>query len=665
MKNKFKKLFKGSLNTKITIILIVFLVLGMGILAYFINDNVHQEINKLSRDRNNEIVTTLKNEVNSFLNESSNLLKVTANIDSVKNIEEKKLKRYFSEVLKVHPEIRSIYLGTEDGEMLDVPKDDLGDDYDPRQRPWYKIAEKENEVIWTDTYVDLATGELIITAAKKVMNEKNQQIGVVAADISLKTVSNLIAEKKVGMTGYSFLINRDAQIIAHPNHELIEKRYDMGQIIDINEISNRKDQFLEYENNENDYLASYAYIPKLDSFVFAQIPITEAYQANKSILKTIILYSIIIVIVLILILAIFIKKNVVNPIKSYGEKIELVANGNLNVSLELDRNDELGTMANIFNKMIKELRNLVNNMMNTSEEVLKTASHLEASSKEVGETSEQVAISIQEVAIGAEKQSKNVEQVSDKIKKFSSGLNNLTNTSNEVEGLSNEMNDVIVEGQQKMTKLNEQMDNIIISIRNVGADIEELEDISNEIGSIIAIIDSIADQTNLLALNAAIEAARAGSAGRGFSVVADEIRDLAEESSSSADQIKKLIDKVTKKTKIVGDEMEISEKEISDGEELVNSVNSTFDSITNKISRVNIGMEKTSKIIEANFEHSREIAINAENISNIAEKTSASAQEVAASSEEQTASVEELSSISTNLTEKASHLEKLIAKFET
>ncbi|ADO77669.1 methyl-accepting chemotaxis protein [Halanaerobium praevalens] len=659
-----KEIFKGSLNTKITVILIVFLVLGMGILAYFINNDVHQEVNKLSRDRNNETVLTLKTGINSFLNESANLLKVTANVDSVKNIREKELKTYFAEVLKVHPEIRSVYLGTEAGAMLDVPKDDLGDDYDPRERPWYQEAETANDVIWTDTYVDLGTGELIITAAKRVKNDQGQQVGVIAADISLKTVSDFIAGKKVGQNGYSFLINNQAQVIAHPQHQLIDEKYDMGQVLNFNQISNNKNSFLEYEHQGEEYLASYAYLPQLDSYVFAQVPMSEAYQANKSILKTIISYSLIIVILLVIVLAIFIKKNVVNPIKYYGEKMELVANGNLNVSLETDRNDELGTMAIIFNKMIKQLRNLVTNIMSTSEEVLETASHLEVSSKEVGETSEQVAISIQEVANGAEDQSRNVDQVSDKIKKFSSGLDNLSNTSNKVEGLSDEMNDVIIEGQQKMEKLNTQMDNIILSIRNVGEDIEELEGISNEIGSIIEIIDSIAEQTNLLALNAAIEAARAGSAGRGFSVVADEIRDLAEESSTSADKIKKLIDKVTKKTEVVGDEMEVSEKEISNGEDLVNSVNLTFDSVTDKISKVNAGMKKTASVIEANFEYSSEIAKNAENISDIAENTSASAQEVAAASEEQTASVEELSSISANLTEKASHLEELIAKFE-
>lgn len=664
MKNKLKDLLKGSLNIKIIVILIIFLVIGMGALSYLINNNVRQEVTKLSRDRNNETVSTLETAINGFLNESGNLLKIAANVDSVKKVEEKSLKRYFAESLKVHSEIRSIYLGTEKGEMLDVPKDDLGDNYDPRQRPWYQKAIKSNELIWTESYIDLATEEIIITAAKKVKDDRGNQVGVVAADISLKTVSDLIAEKKVGKTGYAFLINQEGKIIAHPDHKLIKEQYDMGNILDTNKALSGNNSFLEYEDNDEKYLASYAYIPKLKSSVFAQVTLDEAYEANRLILRTIISYSFIIVILLVLVLSIFIKKNIINPIQNYEKKMELVANGDLNVSLDTKRKDELGIMAEVFNKMVAELRNLVNNIMGTSEEISETSSHLESSSKEVGATSKQVAMSIQEVANGAEKQSQNIDQVSEKIQQFNSGLNNLSNTNNQVEGLSTEMNEVIIEGQKKMNNLNLQMDKIIQSIRDVGSDIKELEEFSNEIGGIIEIINSIADQTNLLALNAAIEAARAGSAGKGFSVVADEIKDLAEESSSSADKIKKLIDKVTKKTEILGHEMDVSEKEISAGEEIISSVNSTFDSVNNKIDQVNEGMKKTTSVIEANLNYSNEIAQNIVNISDIAENSSASAQEVAAASEEQTASVEDLSSISTVLSEKASNLENLIDKFE-
>jgi methyl-accepting chemotaxis protein len=268
----------------------------------------------------------------------------------------------------------------------------------------------------------------------------------------------------------------------------------------------------------------------------------------------------------------------------------------------------------------------------------------------VSQASEQINTSMVNVSAGTEKQVLSIDNADKEVHKLDKSLQQLSATNKQVDKLTEQMNQATKKGQEDINRVRRQMENIKAAINDVEEGINNLDNSSNEIDKILELINNISKQTNLLALNAAIEAARAGTAGKGFSVVADEIRSLAEESSKSAGKISVLVNEIKEENKIAIRRMGQGSREILTGEKLVNSAASSFTDINN--------------IIKDLTENSNMIVKNVENIAGIANETSANAEEVAAASQQQSSYIQEISSLADLLSGMADGLEKMVKKFD-
>lgn len=339
-------------------------------------------------------------------------------------------------------------------------------------------------------------------------------------------------------------------------------------------------------------------------------------------LRTIMIVLTIVFAIAIAIASFFIAVNQARPIESLAAVAGQVASGDLTIKTDVDRGDEIGDLAQAFNAMVDNLRDIVVAVKKSADDTASTS---------------------QQLASGTEESNATIEEVTSSLAQFTSSTEELSRDAQEMGQAADSCTDLSADGQKQMQSTEDKMQQIITSSQATSETIRELNKASEEIGNITSVISNVADQTNLLALNAAIEAARAGEHGRGFAVVADEVRHLAEETQKSAAEINTIISRLTSRTDDAVQMMEENEAKIIEGEQTLQLTGKSFDQITEEI-------RKIAGMIEGVASASEEISANSEEISAATEQQSASMQQISSSSQQLAGMAQELNALVDRLT---------------
>lgn len=364
-----------------------------------------------------------------------------------------------------------------------------------------------------------------------------------------------------------------------------------------------------------------------------------------------------------ILLAIGLTRNIRNPLVKLVAKE--VASGNLRVEpLIIKNRDEFASLTQSFNEMTASLQTLIRQVSTSSEQVAASAEELTASAEQTSKATEQIAVTVQEVAAGTDRQVRSVDEGSRVVREMTASIQHIAANAQSASSTAVQVAELAGEGNQAIQAAVQQMSAIHDSIRNLTGAVEGLGKHSQEIGHIIEVITGIAEQTNLLALNAAIEAARAGEHGRGFAVVADEVRKLAEQSSQSAAQIAKLINTIQEETVRAVDSMQAGNREVQSGIAAVHQAGETFGQIQYSIQDVTEQIRDVSAAVQQVSAHTDQVV---EVISLIAEGSDVTAdgtQNVSAATEEQLASMEEIAASATSLSKLAEELQDTVSAFK-
>lgn len=365
------------------------------------------------------------------------------------------------------------------------------------------------------------------------------------------------------------------------------------------------------------------------------------------------------------ILIIIISRRITRNLKKVVQVSDTIAKGDLTAEkVNYEGKDEIGQLAQSMNKMSNNLRMVIQKISEVSITVNRQSENLSQSTNEVTAGSQQVATTMQELSSGAENQANTASDLAASMESFSGTIGDaytqgelIYQSSNKVLGMTNDGSQLMKSSIAQMNVINQIMKEAVDKVRG-------LDTQSQEISKLVSVIKGIADQTNLLALNAAIEAARAGEHGRGFAVVADEVRKLAEQVAFSVTDITNIVGSIQKESSVVTESLQGGYEEVIKGTDQIKTTGETFDGIKNAVNDMANSIEVVSENLASILETSKKMNRSIEDIAAISEEAAAGIEQTSASVQQTSSSMQELADSSHELSNLAVELDGLVKEFK-
>ncbi|MDN6871172.1 methyl-accepting chemotaxis protein [Pseudomonas citronellolis] len=467
----------------------------------------------------------------------------------------------------------SVYLGeAASGVFTMRPYSPMPDGYDPRQRGWYKDAAAAGRLIVTEPFLDAGTKEQILAMSMPVMRN-GQLVGVAAGDMKLQTITAILNSLKFDGDGYAFLVSDAGKILLHPDDAKVFKNltevYPHG-------APQVRPGVQEVQVDGHTQLVSMTRVeglPGVSWYVALVLDKSAAYAMLSDFRTSAVIATLVAIVAIILLLGMLIRV-LMQPLTAMGRAMQDIAQGegDLTKRLAVHSRDEFGLLAEAFNRFvarihesIREVAGTARQLHDVSQLVVNASNSSMANSDEQATRTNSVAAAINELGAAAQEIARNA-----------------ADASHHASDASHQAGD----GRQVVEQTIAAMNQLSEKISYASTHIEALNSRTVNIGQILEVIKGISEQTNLLALNAAIEAARAGEAGRGFAVVADEVRNLAHRAQESAQQIQGMIEELQVGAREAVNTMGESQRYSLESVEIANRAGQRLASVTGRISEI-------------------------------------------------------------------------------
>lgn len=433
------------------------------------------------------------------------------------------------------------YVGTQQGDMLQsYPPVKLSESYDPRKRPWYKQVEAAGKAIITPPYPRASTGELVVTLAAPMTTNLT---GVVAADITLTSLVDSLLRLETRWPSELWLVDQKGQLLAHPEPERVVEKQSLNDLL--SQQIKGWSGLPQVEYKDQDYFIQTIELP---STKWQLVLLVERDAALAPLYK--LTWQLAISSLCILLLAsglvYMMARYFSQPLVTTAAALHSLADGNIHQRLNITSNDEFGQISTAFNLLADKLQNSLENTFRLSQELLSEA---EATEQRSNTTLE--ATHAQQDALS---------QLSEAISQMSLASGEIAQNAEQTAGSAEQAAQASDAGLKLVHASQSALETLAHQVHENSEQLNELVGTVESIRNILSKINDIAEQTNLLALNAAIEAARAGEHGRGFAVVADEVRSLSQNTQSATQNIHTLIQQLEIATQKAMADMKVSEE---------------------------------------------------------------------------------------------------------
>ncbi|AEP92128.1 methyl-accepting chemotaxis protein [Bacillus subtilis subsp. subtilis str. RO-NN-1] len=566
------------------------------------------------------------------------------------------LKQEFKQFIQMNDNVAAIFSSSKDGDFTRYPYTDMPSDFNALERDWYKEAmANKGKTIVTEPYESISSGKMVVTIARQTVDGS----GVVAIDMKIDDLVTTAKGINIGIEGYAFILSQNKKVIAYSGEKAgTELKGDW-----VDKLYKDKSGDFEYTYKGKKKKMEFATSETTGWKISGTMYVNEIHDAASRVL---IMASIVLAIAIGagMTAIYFVIRSITKPLRRIVASAEKISEGDLTETIEINSKDELGVLSESFNHMAHSLRSLIHGIKDSVEHVASSSEELTASADQTSRATEHITMAIEQFSNGSESQSEKIETTTEQINEMNDGLAELARAAAVITETSADSTEVSSKGETLVQKTAGQMNTIDHSVKAAEQVVKGLEIKSKDITNILRVINGIADQTNLLALNAAIEAARAGEYGRGFSVVAEEVRKLAVQSADSAKEIESLISEIVKEIHTSLNVLQSVNKEVETGLVMTDETKQSFKHISQMTNQIASELQNMNATVEELSAGAQEISAASNDITAISKESSDGIQDIAASAEEQLASMEEISSSALTLERMSEELRDLTKQFK-
>ncbi len=667
--NLFKlfKMNKVKVRTKLLIFFLLLSIIPMSIIAYVSYQGAENTIENKIGNFSYELINQINVNINSKMNELENL---TTNIilndeltelllkDDYENTflkmqDEREISRNLTGIIFSNNDIEDIIIYREGADNFVAGESGQGDIFADnfKNSETYKAAMEQNgKPVWVTGF----DGSYEYVYIMRQLSSFNYDPALLVFVISEESLSQIYDSINLGEDASVFVLNQNREIISALDKELIGKNYSN---VDYLYGEEERDYFSEGKD-----LIAYS-TADIGWKLVAEVPMESLMSDMYQVRQRIILIAVICIILAVLI-SLGISFSISRPIRKIMALMKQVEEGDLTVSADIKGKNELAQLSKSFNNMIENIKLLIKNTRETGGIVKDNTDKINQFSQQAASYAQEVSSAIEAISDGAISQSDEAQQSTEVMEQLSEKIISMSNNLKSVFKSTEQIKESSSQAVNVVTIMNQKTQDSVKMSKQIKSDINNLNDKAKNIRKIVEVIDAISGQTSLLSLNASIEAARAGEAGKGFSVVAEEVRNLADQTNDATKTISKIVKEIFEETQNAVTEVSKADSIYQEQEKSVHEVDNGFAKIREAINGIMLEIKRYQNTMD-DIDNYKEIAVEQIlHIAAIAEESAASTEEVTAVTEEQVSSAEHLTEMAQALENAVLELDQAIDSFK-